>query len=102
DTLRQQARCVYSAALDCETAFIPEAYRNVGSVEYMCGKKDNLSVAKKYNKMFTATFASKIEGPELRTSPSSISEDESSIKSFFSFMRETISSSLVTSDVMKS
>ncbi|CAL1298154.1 unnamed protein product [Larinioides sclopetarius] len=40
DALNQQARCVYSAALDCETAFIPEAYWNMHSVKLMCAKKD--------------------------------------------------------------
>ncbi|GBL86909.1 hypothetical protein AVEN_218655-1 [Araneus ventricosus] len=52
--------------------------------------------------MLTAAFASEIEGPELASPPSSISEDESSIKSFFSSMRETISSSLGASEQIKS
>ncbi|GBO22064.1 hypothetical protein AVEN_140780-1 [Araneus ventricosus] len=47
-------------------------------------------------------FALEIEGSEPASTRSSISEDESSIKSFFSFMRETISSSLGSSNVNKS
>ncbi|GBM55038.1 hypothetical protein AVEN_146083-1 [Araneus ventricosus] len=52
--------------------------------------------------MFTTRFASEIEGPKLGSPLSSISENESADRSFFSFVRETISSSLRASDAIKS
>ncbi|GBM70759.1 hypothetical protein AVEN_217386-1, partial [Araneus ventricosus] len=74
DTLRQQARCVYSAALDCETAFIPEAYWHVGSVDRMCEKKDD------YIERYRNCFARAVNGTNCQNKYKNFLKDKTTTK----------------------
>ncbi|KAF8771699.1 hypothetical protein HNY73_019079 [Argiope bruennichi] len=56
DSLKEQAKCVYSAALSCNTGFIPEAYKYINVLNYTCKKNDN------YYERFRHCFGNAVNG----------------------------------------
>ncbi|KAF8771820.1 hypothetical protein HNY73_019190 [Argiope bruennichi] len=82
DTLKQQARCVYSAALDCETAFIPEAYWHKDSVVEICDKKSE------YLEKHRKCLANAVKGANCLDKYKNIMKDKKTAKEILGGLKE--------------
>ncbi|GBN32153.1 hypothetical protein AVEN_136392-1 [Araneus ventricosus] len=83
DALKQQARCVYSAALECETSFIPEAYWYGKSVEIMCGKTAD------YIESYRKCFARAINDSNCQNKYEKIMKDKTTPKEILGGLKDT-------------